>query len=510
MSGGRWLALGFLLLTAAKIATAARLDLFGDEAFYFLCSQRLDVAFSDHPFMTALLVRGGAELLPGSTLGVRLMFLALGALFPLLVHRLALPLVGAAGARAAAGFALLAPATAWLGVLALPDVPQMTFAALALLAFERATRTRALGAWLAAGIACALGLATHYRFALVVLALFLYLVATRRGRAQWRTAGPFVALPLVLLGLLPVLLFNLRLDFAPLKFQGVERHQGGFDFEALLLHLPLQAAAVTPLLYAALLGAGWSLLRRARAGDDRAQLLALFAAVHLGTYFATSPFADSDHATIHWPAPGYIPLLVALPAWLAEFAARRATPARRALAARLPGAVAGVALGLVLLETATGLFGFQPLRRPFAGWEEMGRAAAEHLAVLPRAAGARPIAIGDNYIVAGNLQFELGAAGLGADVYALRHPKNAEHGRQLQFDLWRRGEAGLAERAGEDALVVVERNAVRSRAWDAWQEHLAGLFERLEPAGELEVPTGARGKSRQFLFYVGRGIRPRP
>ena len=84
----------FLLLTAARCLVAARLDLFGDEAFYWQCGQRPAIAYADHPPITAMLVRLGSELLGDRPLGVRFFFLLAGAALPFAVFHLARPLVG--------------------------------------------------------------------------------------------------------------------------------------------------------------------------------------------------------------------------------------------------------------------------------------------------------------------------------------------------------------------------------------------------------------------------------
>jgi len=84
----------FVVVTGAKLWLAAHLDLLPDEGFYWLCSRQLDLAYADHPFMTALMVRAGTDLAGGGTLGVRAPFVAAGALVPILLFALARPLVG--------------------------------------------------------------------------------------------------------------------------------------------------------------------------------------------------------------------------------------------------------------------------------------------------------------------------------------------------------------------------------------------------------------------------------
>lgn len=503
----RWIVAFGLLLLALRGIAAADLALFGDEAFYWQCGQRLAPAYFDHPFMTALLVRGGTEALGPSTLGARALFLLIGAIFPFAMYWLARPLVGDKDARLAAGLSLVIPATAHLGLLALPDVPLLLFALLALGCFERALRG-GLRWWLLSGIATALALCCHLRGVLIPFAFFLFLSCTRAGRAQWRRIGLWLYAPVATVGFLPVLLFNWRLDFRPLRFQGEERHAGGISWDGFAKHLPLQLAAVTPLLYVALIAALVLLWRRARRGEPVAALMVCFALAHLGVFLVTSPVYDSSHATIHWPAPGYLALIPFVPAVLRRFVARRPTPGRRFLAAAAPG-LGAIVLLLAFVELSFHPFGVDSLRRPFAGYREV----AEHLA--PRLAGGRfgepPLVVADNYILGGNLEQRLAGR---CRLYVLDHAKNHEHGRAGQYELWERDEAALARLAGERAIVVCEKNQSSSgtrkpQSWARWVPHIASLLDGLTEVDRLEVFKGEGVEPKVFVFFEGT-VRARP
>ena len=431
---------------------------------------------------------------------MRLLFLLCGALFPLAVLRLATPIVGRRDGLLAAGLSLVVPAFAYLGVIAIPDVPLLLFAALALHGYERGVATGRWIAWLLAGVAVALGLATHYRAALIPFAFVVHAVVTRDGRAQWRSPKAWIAGAVGLLGLLPVLLHNLRLDFAPLRFQGSGRHGEGFQLDGLLMYLPSQLAAVGPLMFVALMIVLWRAIGRARRGDPPYALLAIFALAHVGLFFVTSPIADSSHATIHWPAAGYMPLIVLLPAALREFVERSTWPRRRLWAALVPGTGALLLL-LMLTELAFGLFGVQALRRPFAGFEEVARATNARVAGEDRP----DLVIADNYMLGGNLALALDRErGRGAvDVYFLRHEKNVEHGRHPQFQQWNLAEDGLRERAGSDALMVIEKSRMSRRYWRWWEERCLRFLDDASPDGEVVVDIGA-DEPKEFVLFRGR------
>ena len=111
-------------------------------------------------------------------------------------------------------------------------------------------------------------------------------------------------------GCVPTVVHNLRSDFAPVRYHLADRHGTRPRPEALLEHVATQAALVTPLLFVALIGVLVVLCRRAARGEDRAQLLSIFALTHLGTFLLASPLADDELISAHWPVPGYLPLLL--------------------------------------------------------------------------------------------------------------------------------------------------------------------------------------------------------
>ena len=487
----------FVVLFVAKCVFAARTNLYFDESYYWQCGQRLQFAYSDHPFMTALLVRAGTTVFGDTTFGVRALFLLAGATLPFAVWNLARPIVGERRAWMAAGLVLVTPILALQGMIAVPDAVMAPLAALAIAAFERATRMNRRGAWVAAGVVAALGFCTHYRFVIVVLAAGAYLVLTRAGRARLRTSGPWIAAGVAVLGLTPVLLFNLQHDFAPIRYQFVDRHAAGAKGPTEWpVHLAEQAAVMSPILYVALLAALVAAWRRARAGDDRSALLATFATVPIATYFVTSPWAGDDLAHFHWPSLGYIPLSVCLAAALDRLAARDGW--RRLVAGAVP-ATAALATCTVLALAVFDLFSALRRYRAFVAWPEL---AAEVRARLPAAApGARPVVLADSYIQASQIDFALRGT---ADVLSLDHPRNASHGRALQYRIWGLDEAGLRTRAGRDLLVVVEASEYSPKERAVWMQHVRRLFEGRERVGTVKIPTWEGGDPITILFLTGR------
>ncbi len=299
----RWLLAvgGALLLLKAWFAW--QLDLHSDEVFYWLASTRPALAYSDLPFVTALLAGLGDSLAPGNPLGVRALFLAGGTCLPAVMYWLALPYVGRQDALRVAFLSVCLPLGGFLGLLATPDTPMLLFGLLSLGLLERALRLGAGRYWLGAGLFLALGLCTHYRFLPYVAATALFLAW--QGGSERRNPWLWAAAALVALGTLPMLWANFAENLGSAGFYFVERHPWRFEPES-LRHLPMQMLLVTPPLYALLLYSAWLTWK---AGTARAQLLLWFSLPHLLGYALLSPWADANSTTEHWPLPGYPPLL---------------------------------------------------------------------------------------------------------------------------------------------------------------------------------------------------------
>ncbi len=487
----------YLGVVLMKWIIAARLDLFADEAFYWQCAQRPDMAYMDLPLLTAMMVKLGTFFLGDTTLGVRLPFLVVGMAFPLAIYHLARPMVGSSDAWVAAAASLFLPGLGLMGFAAVPDVLLLLLTALFLLGFERATRTGSLRAWLLAGCCAALGLATHYRFVLAPGAAFLYLVLSPHGRTLWRHKRLWLAVAVALPGLLPPLLYNLKHDWAPLGYFLGVRHAVVFRPDELLKHLAEQALVVSPVLYIALWGVLVMLGKKARSGDDRAVLFGLFALAPMGLYLLASLMKDTGPQSMHWPLPGYLPLLVWFPVALRGFLSKPG-PIRKGAAVLAP-AFGVVLLGLVLMELATGLLGLGSVRKPFLGWSEASARVRQELRKLEEQGRPVKIVVADNYKLGSNLEFQLGRS---VRVFILAHSKNFEHGRQLQFDLWDMGEKAIPSHGGDSALLVVQWSEVVRGTEERWAKHVCGFFEHTEPIGELRVMLGG-GKDKLFRFFHG-------
>ena len=485
----------FVILLLIKLAIAMTLAPFGDEAFYWQESRHLAWGYSDLPPLTAWLIRLGESVAGHGLFGMRWPFLLLGSALPWLVVAFARRLFDGCAGWQAGLLCLALPLAGSLGVLALPDVPLTVATMLALFALVRAMDDNHLCDWLLLGAALAVCWLTHYRAAMPMLAGLLLFVFTPCGRAQWRRGGFWLAMAVAALGLVPMLISNWQQQGAGLAFQLVERNPWQFHVDALVQPLE-QAVACTPLLYVLLLWAAWQCWRRREEGGSW-DLLAIVSLTFIVVYFVAGLFADDLRFRAHWPLPGYLPLLAALPALLRPLYARRGWRIFVIVAFTLTALGQLIGMAYLGLAAAPGgarlLAGVKAFPSNFVGWEESGALARDLLQQQPGA-----VLVADNFMLAAELDFQLNNR---VPVYVLDNPLNVIHGRAPQLAIWQRNESALhAAHAGAPMLLAVGETALRERDRPGWLGSVCARIDQPQPLQRLDLYNGRT----RIAFYVGQ------
>lgn len=504
-----YLLLGLLCILIIKLLFAFILDLYSDEIFYWQASQFPAIAYSDLPFMAALLSGLGTAVFGNSAIAVRALFLVLGTSIPILVYWLASPLLPRRQALEAAGLSLCLPLCAFLGLLAVPDVPLLFFGLLFIGSLERATRLNEIRFWIAAGVAAALGVSTHYRFALYLLAAFFYLCAFPANHRYWTSPSLWLAAAILALGLYPMLSFNLGNQLSGIDYHLLERHPWEFQAEG-LLHVFKQAILVTPLLYLALAITLYRLLLAARRGDRGRGLFGLFAVTNLGVYLILAPWTDSTRTSIHWPLSGYLPLLVFLPETLRvcfHVIARRYNEkvAQRIILATVVLGFSGSLIALFgvgsqsLNAQLTPLLGKGILSNKMAGWKPLNRyvdslISSEHF-------GPEAIITTDNYYTGAQLALGLQST---MPIFNIDEDKAIRDGRAVQYQIWQLNGAALESRESVAGLFISEDSALTVPDKIAIMQRACGHFGGLTFLSQFSQFNG----EKVFSFYRGDGRSP--
>jgi len=474
------------LITAVKLVVAARLPLFVDEAFYWQEGQHLAAAYSDLPGLTAWLARLGVELGGNHVLALRLPFLAIGAMLPWLVSRIATRWFGAVAGWQAGSLTVLMPLSATLGMLAVPDVPMALAAVLCLDAGARLLRNVDAAAAVKLSLGLVIGALSHYRFIGVIVVGFIALLLLPQGRRTLRDPRVWVALAVGVMAWLPLLAWNADNQDAGLKFQVVERHPWAFQWSGLWF-LVIQPMLVTPILCIAM----WkvALAGTRSGGGARAQwrYFGLVGAVSTLAIFALGFFTDVERISFHWPLPGYLALLVAVPVvlngwprWL------------RRIGWWLAGAGLALAFSYYLVASSPGLreqlAGDKYYPRNFAGWAPLADEVRKELAGMPP--GTRVLA--GNFKVGAELGFQL----RDPRIEVLRHPLNDKHGRTAQLGLW-----GLLHDGQRDGPMLLVLSPSDQRYRDLLERY-HDICAQVGPLPPPRVVSQDLGYQRFLLFKL--------
>jgi len=492
-------ALLIALFGAFHLAYAAQFGLAGDEAYYWQWSRQPAWGYYDHPPMVAWLIALGTRFAGLGEFGVRWPFVLLSIALLFVVYRLTVEyraLVAAddslSPARAGA-WAVLAVAVMPLfnlgALLATPDVPMVLFSTLGVLLALRVARRPNPAEWLLLGLASGLAVLSKYPGGIMPLALLLAFASTRRGRALLRTPGPWLAIGVALLAMIPHLLWLGQNDFVSLSFQlghglaSAAPGQGGPKLGRFLQFVLGQLGVVTPILLVLGLVALFSAPRVAHAkpasagdGESLARAILVWpAALNLALFALASFFAKSQ---TNWTAAAYPLVAVVLGPRLAQMwdtaGWRKWTAATGLGLAGLVSAYAHVEVVHPLFVTGSSVFDKVQDKTGLAHWVQAQRAGRDPTAVV----------WADNYRTASLLAF-----------YLPDHPYTdapRERGSGEQYTLWRRA-AGPAP--GDMAWYVTRF---------ADDPAVAELFAEIRYVGDYAERRAGVVISHQHLYYGRR------
>lgn len=323
--GTPWRRRALLLVWAVAVLHllgAGFIDLAADEAYYWQWARHPAAGYYDHPPMVAWLIAAGTAVFGSNEFGVRALFAVLLAALGWLVFRLTTALVRTgrdagdpspecAGFWAAA--ALLAmPLISVNGFLASPDVPLLFFWAATLALTLSAVRTRRLGTWIATGVVLGCAGLSKYHAILLPVALLAGLLLSKSGRRILRTPGPYVAVLVCGVMLLPYARWLLDHDFGGIKFQlehGTDRSAWSTPHSALSTFSEFvggQVLFVTPILFAFALYA----IARSRRFDATARPVLVLCALVPLLLFAYASLKASPEA--NWPSVAYVSACILL------------------------------------------------------------------------------------------------------------------------------------------------------------------------------------------------------
>ena len=297
-----------ILLNLFKVAAAPYFPLIGDEAYYWLWSQHLDLSYIAHPPMVAYVNFILTALFGQNELAIRLGVILILLLISGIIYLAGKELYGPAAAGTAVVVFNLLPTFWGGGMFLVPQTVLFLFWALSFYLLALIIKRQKPHYWYFLGISAGLGLLSDYVMGLFFIGTVLFFLLVREQRFWFARKEPYLAVLLSLIVFSPVIIWNLRLGFAPFLYWGGKMGSDIRIADNLLNFFGLQMLLYTPPIFLMtiylVLRRGWQSFRTQ---DQDGLLFAIMSAVVFLPFAVISPILNVGG---HWPATAYLPAIL--------------------------------------------------------------------------------------------------------------------------------------------------------------------------------------------------------
>lgn len=458
-----------------------------DEANYWQWSRYLDLGYHDHPPMIAWTIRLATELFGQHEWAVRLPTV-LGVTLAMVYT--AMLAAGMFSWRTAFHVTLLNQGILlWNGaaLIATPDGMLLPCWAGACYHGWRALDKNSPGQWLATGLWFGLGMLGKYTMALFLPSLLLCILVVRPWRGRLLQPFPWLGLLLGLLLFFPVIIWNMRNEWATFRhvfYMGGIDAGGFFTFRYVGDFLAEQAALLSPVVFLLILAAWYSVLRKGAYPGAESRFLAWMS---LPTFIVFLFLAFHSRVYGNWPAAGYLAAVVLL---AAVHGPEKTFTLFRPRKWGLSVIIAYLMTVPVLVQVVYPLLpipvDLDRTARETAGWDALGREVGKTVAGMPEPDNT--FIFGIRYQIASELAF-----------YVPGRPRTVSINRWNRpnvYDFW------------FDDDMLRGKNGVGVTRDPKYADQLATVFGRIEPAGEVPVYRRSPWRGRELVatYYIYRAF----
>jgi 4-amino-4-deoxy-L-arabinose transferase-like glycosyltransferase len=483
-------------LTLARIVVLFRtpLELYPDEAQYWLWSRTLDFGYYSKPPMIAWTIWATTALGGNAEAWVRLGAPLFQAGAMLLVFAIARRLYDSRVALAAAALYALAPAIQLSAAVMATDAPLLFFLGVTLLAYvalQQAEGRRRI--WLAAGFGAGLGLAFLSKYAAVyaLIGAALHALVARDARRAWSPGAVGAAVLAFLLVLAPNLVWNAQHGFATVQHTAANAAWGGrklFNFAELGQFVATQFLVFGPIPFGALVvGVVLAVWRRRISREDL--LLLCFV---LPPLVIVTVQAFISRANANWSGASYLPGAALTAAWLMRWRARRWLVAALAMQALIAAVFLAFVISPGLADKAGAANSFKRAR----GWSQASKLIVERARTEELGPGGISAITVDNRFLYYALRY------YGRDYFA--------EGGHPPLKAWML--TGRPENQAESSAPLTPADGARVLAvsYENWNgPFMAADFARTLGREIASVRLDPKHR-RRIVMFVGEGFSPRP
>ena len=301
-----------LSVTVFRLWFSTRLELVGDEAYYWLWSRHLDFCYLDKGPMIAWAIKAGTTLFGSTVFGVRFFAVLAAAGTGWGVFLLARRLFDDRAGLWAVVLALVVPLFAVGATLMTIDTLYVFFWTWAALAFWHAKDTDRLWPWLWTGLLVGGGILSKYTALIELVSFTLFCLWSPADRRHLRRPGFYLMVSVALAFLLPALAWNVEHHWPTTRWL---QHRGALDQAwhlrplEILTFIGAQAGVISPLIFVGVLAtAFWRRLTAPLPPREFRFALALFAPLFL--LYVLLSFQKAGQP--NWAAAAYIGGLILL------------------------------------------------------------------------------------------------------------------------------------------------------------------------------------------------------
>ncbi|TDR23237.1 ArnT family glycosyltransferase [Marinicella litoralis] len=481
----KWLFLGtFAALVCLQIYSAFHHQLFGDEAFYWLESQHLAWSYAELPGWTQWAVSLSQWLLPQHELTVRLPGLMAAWSLPWLGMLINQKLTESKSFNPwETGLLVMAlPLLSVVGILAVPDIWLLFFGLLSVLLLIQCTHSHGHIDFILLGVILACGINVHVRFWIIVFLACWVVLWRFRNHQKVIKKLIYFSLPIMLIGFIPIILFNLQNDFSLLTFQLSERHPWAFQASHFNF-FPIQLLVASPLVF-------WlcaKVIIQMQSLNQMQKTLAYIALGHWIIYAALGFFTDNMRFNVHWTLFSYVLLLVV--------ASSVPTDKKLKSWSVLTGVISSFAL-------ITALFYALHLANPvtklnaqftenFRGWQQMAIKTTSLLQSTPST-----FIVTDHFMTLAALKFYSKEP---TKFTSLTHPSNTKHGREQQLAIMGYHQSATSEKG----LLITEHSGMKLEQMIPFYLSACEKLKGIQMIDHLDVSDGIKS---YYYFKTGTGV----
>ena len=461
------------------------LQLFGDEAFYWLESQYLDFSYAELPAWTQWMIRLGTTLFGQNKFAVR-SFSYLGYCSVFYALWLINKKLSISSSDRFSNIMLMfsMPIFVLIAVMAMPDIWLIFFIMWISYFVIVACNNNETKYWVIIGLFIACGLNVHVRMWIWVFFAGIAFVILHINQKQLIKSLLLISLPLSLVGLIPVILFNYQHDFVLFDFQFEQRHPWNFQLKNISFLLS-QLIVITPVVLYLWFKSVSTIFTKQKTLQS-VKWIAWTAVAHWLFYVFSSLFADGLRTTVHWVIVSYVPLLAITTLVI--------NSQRLIHGAVVTGHMISLSLLFFLSVPIEENSNLQArILDNSVGWKQL----SQQVKIIQQQNEVDNI-IADYFMTAAELAFELDIDLSKQDsLKVLPHPKNRKHGREKQLEIM-----GLLLRDTqsyqENALLVIEDSTLKLQDKGKYYQNICQSFKQIQYLKTINI----EGANKQFHVYL--------